>query len=57
MHYQVPMRLEYDVIVLVEADSAQAAEAKAKEADFVDDGHNGGELVNWEIRGKVREDE
>lgn len=55
--FSVPMRIEYQVHVTVEAVSAEEAEAKAKACEWVDDGLSGGDMCNWEVTGHARDEE
>lgn len=50
--FTVPMRLEFNVHVLVEAHDAEEATAKADARDYIEDGINAGECINWEVTGK-----
>jgi hypothetical protein len=46
--YTVRMRLEYVTTVTVEASSENEANAKAQDCQWVDDGMNTAELINWD---------
>lgn len=54
--WEVPMRLEYLTSVLVEAIDAEEAARKAKSCEWLDDGLNAGELVDWSVSGTPRAD-
>ncbi len=54
--WSITMRLEYNAVVTVHAETAEEAKAMAKRTDWVDDGMAGAELVNWEVHSQPKDE-
>lgn len=53
--WYVPMKLEFDVNAIVEATTEREAVEKAAKQEWVDNGINRGEMINWEVTGDATE--